>query len=86
MEDNGFPDVSIITIVLEPDKDPEVDLGDIDPWTAVTIFASILDALKDIQPIPNIKWRNPPKGASYNVGYRWSDDDDDDDEDGFGDE
>lgn len=70
-------EVSIITIVLEYGKDPVVDLGDIDPWSAVTVFESVLDALKDIQPVPNIVWRNPPKGTSYNLGWRWADADED---------
>ena len=75
----------IITIALDGDEEPSVDLGGISPYAAITILESVAETLRDLVMPPKVTYKDRVI-VNYGLGYAfeeevWEGDDDDDDDD-----
>lgn len=60
MEDGDELDdtLSVITIVIDGEGEPHIDLGTVSPHAAVSIFDSAADTLRDMLNPPKISYKN----------------------------
>lgn len=59
---------------------PEVELGDVSPWVAITMVKSVFDALDYIIPGPKITYQGATIFDPHNESFSYIRDDDDDDD------
>lgn len=75
----------IITIALDGDGEPSVDLGNVSPYAAITILESVAETLHDLIMPPKVTYKDRVI-VNYGYGYAFEEEvfdteDDDDDED-----
>lgn len=78
------PNLSVITIVIDGEGEPHVDLGYVSPHAAISIFKSAAETLEDMINPPRITYKNRvifDLGLGYGVEEIVFEDDDDDDDD-----
>jgi hypothetical protein len=85
VEDVLPPHYDIITISLDGDEEPSVDLGNISPYAAITILESVAETLRDLVMPPKVTYKDRVI-VNYGYGYAiengvWDPEDEDDDED-----
>lgn len=78
------PNMSVITIVIDGEGEPHIDLGLVSPHAAISIFESAAETLKDLINPPKITYKNRvifDLGLGYGVEEVVFDFDDDDEDD-----
>lgn len=82
-EREAFPSLSVITIVIDDEGRPAINLGDVSPYAAISIFSTAADTLNDMMTPPKVTYKDKvilDMGISYGFESMVFDFDDDDDE------